>query len=1341
MTLTLLSPVALVGMTVPIAIYLIHWLFGTRRRVRVPAVFLWADLPQAASGRRRRRMPPFSWLLLLQLLAASVLAVALARPSVPSDPPRHVAVILDASGSMQATDVAPSRFEVARRSALERIRKLRPSDLVSVIQAGKTASLIAAGAPDRVSGSVQQAQPGRSAPAIRESLALASTRISATPERPGQILLFTDVAWSAPDPVGPLAAPVEVVPTGGGSNNQAINSVVIRMDPTGRGQIAFIKLSNASAQAVSVPLQISADGSPLDQRQVDMAARSRTDLSIPLPADAHNVTVQLQGHDALALDDKVEVIAPGGPPRDVDLVGRVSEPLRRAIESVPSLHVRTAKDATSADLTVLVGVLPAQLPPGPLLLVDPPANSARLSGVGVGSGARLQPDHPLLQGLDLVALRDQTPTVNGVPGWANVVLGTERGPLIMQGRLEGHPVVSLTFDAGMSGLDKSLAFPLLVSNATQFLFSEAGATKTIESFDTTESDITPRSIPSFEPVIPQTDPRSTTSDIWPWLAGCGLGLLVLEWLIFARRTPHPFRIGFIAARVAVTSLVVVALIQPSLRPTGHGRSVVFAVDVSDSLTADQISWAQQWVQRAIAALPAGSQSSVIEFGTRAQLAGAARRLPSESTDLAATIRLAGSLVSHDAALAPEVVLLTDGWATAGPSAIDALPGGVAISYVALPPPVEGQRAPAVIHRLTVPDTAREGDRIDVQLDLQAVQPVDARLRLTVNEAVVGDGPLHLEAGDTHLNLPIPVPGQGFVEVRATLRTGDLTSTLASVVLAKPAGHILLLEDPPYQADNLASLLSAQGLQIERQPVSSLPPSAGNLRQFDGIVLINTPATSLTLDQQRTLQSFVQDLGRGLVVIGGPEAYSPGGYQGTPLDDLMPVAADPPIDPQQGSLALFLVIDRSGSMDIVSGGSGGATKMAMAREAAIEAAGLLQPEDSLGIIAFDSTFQWVVPPTKLRGPDDIKRIQARISTIRAGGGTTILPPLQAAFEAAAASDAPLKHIILMTDGESNDKGYEELLARMAPAQITLSTLAIGSDADTRLLTTLAHLGGGRYYFTERGSQIPRIASKETSILTRNAVINGQVAAEVSDPSPILRSISGDLPELSGYVATTRKDHAITALETERGHPLLAHWQYGLGRVVAWTSEAQQGWASAWATWPDAGQFWSQAVRWALPAPVASNFQPSVRVGTAGREVHLSVRALSDEGRYADLEDTRATVVGPDGSARELRLRQQGPGEYATDTRVAVPGQYRVLFTQGTREEVAAFEAPDSIELHSVGTDIAVLDQLATASSGLALHAPTDLKPGHGQGPPMEFWPWLLVLALVLLPVDVLVRRRT
>jgi len=432
------------------------------------------------------------------------------------------------------------------------------------------------------------------------------------------------------------------------------------------------------------------------------------------------------------------------------------------------------------------------------------------------------------------------------------------------------------------------------------------------------------------------------------------------------------------------------------------------------------------------------------------------------------------------------------------------------------------------------------------------------------------------------------------------------------------------------------------------------------------------------------------------------------------------------------------------MDVLTGGgsaSGGASKLSMAREAAIEAAGLLQPQDTLGVIAFDTSFQWVVPPTTLATPADVKRAQTQISTIKPGGGTTILPPLEAAFQAAATTDAPLRHIVLLTDGESNDRGYEELIARMQAARVTLSTLAIGSDADTRLLANLARIGGGRYYFTERTTQIPRIASKETTILTRNAVVEGKVAAIVGEPSPILRSLSGDLPPLSGYVATTRKDRALTALETERGHPLLAHWQYGLGRVVVWTSDAQQGWTSDWTKWSDAAQFWSQAVRWSLPAPVPADFQPVALVGPDGRQVNLAVQSLREDGHFADLQDTRATVVAPDGSARELNLPQRGPGTYAVDTRVATAGQYRVLFRQGSREEVASFTTPDAVELHSAGTNRALLDLLARTSGGHELLDISDIaQPANGPGPAVALWPWLLAAALILLPLDVFLRRR-
>jgi hypothetical protein len=294
---------------------------------------------------------------------------------------------------------------------------------------------------------------------------------------------------------------------------------------------------------VGVPLRVTADGAPLDERQVTIAARTRARITVPLPLDARHIEVRLLGHDSLALDDSVEATAPGGPPRDVLLLGSASDGLRRAIESLPTLRPRTADSPTPHDLTVLAGTLPPQLPPGPLLLVDPPANSARLLGVGLGSAARVMSTHPLLQGVDLAAFDHERPSVGGVPGWARVVLGTLDGPLLMEGRLEGHPVVAMTFDPAISGLEKSLAFPLLLSNATSFLLAqtEPAAARPPsqpprEAFDAAESDIAPRPVPTFAASSTLAAPGpAPAADAWPLLLSAVLIVLAAEWLVFARR--------------------------------------------------------------------------------------------------------------------------------------------------------------------------------------------------------------------------------------------------------------------------------------------------------------------------------------------------------------------------------------------------------------------------------------------------------------------------------------------------------------------------------------------------------------------------------------------------------------------------------------------------------------------------------------------------------------------------------------------------------------------------------------------------------------------------------------
>lgn len=488
--MSFLAPLALLFLLVLPAILLVHLLRGRRPRLRVPAAYLWAELPAGSGGRGRWRLPPLGPLLLLQLVAALALALALARPGTRGAPPRHLAVVLDASASMQATDVpgAPNRFEAGRARALSRLAELAPGDLATVVRAGTRADVLAAAAPPgQAAGAIEQARAGAGSGAVREALALATSQLAATPDLAGELLLVTDGALPA-DPVlaGGPAARGDLALVGGGSANQAVVKAQVRPGPTGRGQEAYVELANYDSRAVRLPLVALADDAPLETRTVDLPPDTRVGVTFLLPPEAARATFRLDHADALRLDDSVEIaVSPDARPRTVLLVtARPSAAPRRALEAIAGVKLRVVDptdlgaeaDRVPADVTVLDGTLPAALPAGPLLVLDPPVDAIHLAVQGplrTTAVATVDAAHPLLQGVDAAALRLDTATLIAAPAWARTVLGASDGPLVLDGRREGRPVVVFAFDAERAGLDKALAFPLLVSNAVSYLLSVA----------------------------------------------------------------------------------------------------------------------------------------------------------------------------------------------------------------------------------------------------------------------------------------------------------------------------------------------------------------------------------------------------------------------------------------------------------------------------------------------------------------------------------------------------------------------------------------------------------------------------------------------------------------------------------------------------------------------------------------------------------------------------------------------------------------------------------------------------------------------------------------------------
>jgi uncharacterized membrane protein len=825
-------------------------------------------------------------------------------------------------------------------------------------------------------------------------------------------------------------------------------------------------------------------------------------------------------------------------------------------------------------------------------------------------------------------------------------------------------------------------------------------------------------------------------------------VLALAWRRLRTLAPWRRRTALLL-RALVLAAMVLALARPvELRPD-DSLSVAFIVDGSESTSGPFRAAAAAWLEQALGAAGPTDRTAVVRFGRRAAVeapGGPPAAVDATASNLEEALRLAGDLLAPTGG--KRIVMLTDGWENVGnaqEAVLHALPPGAQLSFAV--PGGAAALSEVAVRALEAPTFVREGATFEAAATVDSTIDTDAVLRLSLDGRPAAEQQVRLTAGTNRFALAQRARSLGFrrlrVEVAAPADTRPDNNAAESTTVVKAAGRVLLLEGQEGVSANLAQTLRDGGLEVEIQPPTTVPTRAEALERFDSVGLVNVAATQLTLDQQHTLQQYVQNLGRGMFVAGGNTSFALGGYAGTVLDEVLPISPAPPSRREEGTVALFLVVDKSGSMDLYRSD---VSKMAMAREAAILAIEALRPQDTLGVLAFDSRHAWAVRPMTIRNPSDIRDAQGRIAGLRADGGTSIFPALEEAYQAAAQSNAKLKHIILLTDGQSFDADYAGLIERMRPSQITLSTIAVGSDSDTKLLTTLAQIGSGRYYFTERAQDIPKITTKEATIVTRSAMVEGRVLPQVVDASPVMLGLTGgELPPLGGYVAATSRPRATNVLTSDRGDPLLAHWHYGLGRVVAWTSDAGGDWTADWQAWPEGARFWQQAIRWTMPEPTQPGFQVSATV--VGDQVTLRAQSARPDGRFVDLQDTRATIITPGGQAREVALPQVAPGTYSLTTTVPETGAYEARFAQyepgaRAREETVGFTVVGAAESRSVGVNRSQLNRLAARTGGRELAEPAeafarDFAPEGEHG--TTLWPWFAAAGLLLFPLDVAIRR--
>jgi len=832
-------------------------------------------------------------------------------------------------------------------------------------------------------------------------------------------------------------------------------------------------------------------------------------------------------------------------------------------------------------------------------------------------------------------------------------------------------------------------------------------------------------------------------------------LLPAFWLIDrVSRThlPRTRRRLVLGVRMLVVTLLVLGLAGPRYFGQADEQAVAFLVDVSDSVTPPMRERQQTFLRDATAAMSDRDKSAIIAFAGQAvveqPLASARPVNPVASiieggrTDLAGAIRLA--LATLPSTMARKIVVLSDGNENVG-KAVDQARVSNAVGVPIHVVPLAQQSGPEVLVRnVETPAFVREGEKFSATISLDATADTKARVHLLADGKLLATQNVDLTQGANSIVMPQEPLGPGFHLIRVQIET-DADSYVQNneggsytVVTGKP--RVLLIESVAGETSYLAEALRSSGLETDVRQTSNAIIDLPTLRGYESVILANVPAAEISAGQMRAINSYVQNLGGGLVVVGGDQSYGVGRYNRTPLEDALPVRADLRGRTLTASVALVLVIDASGSM----AGGPGSSKMDLAKEAAIRATELLSEQDQVGVVSFDDTPRWVVPTQPLT---ELAAVQAQIGSIAPGGGTAIFPALDAAVADILPREAKVKHIMLLTDGLSTGGDYDRLAQQMLGANVTLSTIAVGSDADFALMRRLADLGRGRYFEGNDPFEVPQMVIKDTQEVARAAIVEEPFRPTQVGASPILDGIDvSQMPPLLGYVSTTPKPTSQVLLLSGQGDPVLSEWQYGLGHVVTWTSDASNRWSQAWLTWPDFGRFWAQVVKRTIPAPVDRNLQ--VQIASEGAQARITVDAVSDDKSYQNFLQTRATVVDPTNAQRDVTLPQIAPGRYEALVPTGTEGAYFLNIIQSDANGAvlgarpAGFVIPYSPEYRDLRSNPELLGQLARETGGQVLGTDPRAVFALDQrvlGQPRQVWPWLLALASLLFVFDVAARR--
>jgi uncharacterized membrane protein len=846
-------------------------------------------------------------------------------------------------------------------------------------------------------------------------------------------------------------------------------------------------------------------------------------------------------------------------------------------------------------------------------------------------------------------------------------------------------------------------------------------------------------------------------------------------------------------RTAVITLIVLALAElQSVRRTDR-LATVFLLDASNSVPREQQKAALDYVTEASKKRRREDLAGVVVFGkeprveippapSELNLLGIESTIDPENTDLGAALKL--SLASFPDDTARRIVVLSDGNENRGSlfeQGLTAKSLGVQVDVLPLEYFYDRE---VLVEKVSIPPDVKKGETVNINVVIRASEPTRGTLQVfqkadNYRAPAVGNEqpqPVELQRGINVFTLRQLITEPNFYTFSAEFvpekGSGDrraINNIAEGFTHARGKAQVLLIEGTRGEHAELVKALREKEIEVRILAApridgaggvggDPLPTDLAQLQPYDSVILGNVPKEAFTESQHQLLASNCHDMGAGLVMLGGSDSFGAGGWMNTPVEKALPVDMQIKAIKVQGIGAMALIMHAS---EIPEGNFW----QKVVAKAAIKA---LSSYDYAGLMHWEGQEAWLFTLRPI-GSGQASMLRA-IDRMTPGDMPDFDPSLQMAMKGLnAIPDAMSKHVVVISDGDPTPPSAR-VISQLIASKITVTavlTAAHGNDPGAiQIMRNLATKTKGNFYNVTNPKALPRIYQKEARSISRPLIFEQTTPwlPKLNYPltEPVMR-LTEELPAITGLVLTSPKENElveipiVSPLPTGQLNPVLAHWTYGLGRSVAFTSDAGRRWGKAWPDWQSYAAFWSQVIRWSMRPADRGNLTLNVR-REQGR-IKVVVDALDKNNEFLNFLQIQGNVVNPDLKSAGVELVQVAPGRYeATIDNAEASGNYFVNLGYRGPDKVqgvisTGVSVPYSDEYRELRSNPAALETLASLTDGQVVsnRATPDGRivqsVDHFRRDPKlinprsfaALWPTLLWLAACLFLADVAVRR--